>query len=338
MVGAAVNRLSNLAAGLAPTGAPGTLREMRLPRRLFTLMPLTALLPDIAAAAPTVLPLWPEGVPPAVHADAPAARGTLPPEQVDAAGGIRHVAQPTLTVVAPAVDRANGTAVIVCPGGGYSYLSMNREGTQYAAWLSTLGITTFLLKSRLEDWGHPAPLQDVLRALRLVRSRAAEFGIDPGRIGVMGSSAGGHLAASASTLYDHPDGRTSAALDALSARPDFAVLVYPVITMTDPAAHPGSRRALLGSNPSPAARALLSLELQVSPSTPPTLLLHTQGDKTVPMQNSLMYFDALTRAGVPAELHVFEQGGHGIGMREGLGSASNWPRRVEEWMGQRGLR
>lgn len=317
---------------------------MPLPRRLFTLMPLSALLPTPGAAAPapallqgSVIPLWPEGVPAAVRPDAPAARGALTPETVDAQGGIRHVAVPTLTVVPPAIDRPNGTAVVLCPGGGYSYLSMNREGHQVAAWLSTLGLTTFLLKSRLEDWGHPAPLQDVLRALRLVRSRAAEFGVDPSRIGVMGSSAGGHLAASASTLFDHPEGRTGAALDAISARPDFAVLVYPVITMTDPAAHPGSRRALLGDAPSPAARALLSLEQQVSPNTPPTLLLHTQGDKTVPAQNSLMYFDALTRAGVPAELHVFEQGGHGIGMREGLGTASAWPRRAEDWLHQRGL-
>ena len=162
---------------------------MRLPRRLFTLLPLTALLSDIARAAPTVLPLWPEGVPPAVRPDAPAARGELPPEQTDAGGGLRHVAVPTLTVVPPAVDRPTGTAVIVCPGGGYSVLSMNREGTQYAAWLSTLGITTFLLKSRLQDWGHPAPLQDVLRAVRLVRSRAAEFGVLLHRLGLV--SAGG---------------------------------------------------------------------------------------------------------------------------------------------------
>lgn len=310
-------------------------------RRLLTLLPtlpLAGLLPALtrAATAPTVLPLWPEGVPPARRADAPAARGGLGAERDDG-GRLSNVSLPTLTVVPPAIDRPNGTAVILCPGGGYSVLSMNREGQQYAAWLSTLGITTFILKSRLQEWGHPAPLQDVLRAIRLVRSRAAEFGIDPRRIGVMGSSAGGHLAASASTLFDHPDGRTGAALDGVSARPDFAVLVYPVITMTDPAAHAGSRRALLGSSPSPALLAQLSVEQQVSPATPPTLLLHTQGDKAVPVQNSLMYFEALTHAGVPAELYVFEQGGHGIAMRDGLGNASAWPRRAEDWLRQRGL-
>jgi len=308
-------------------------------RRLLTLMPLVGLLPRFAAAAtsPTVLPLWPEGVPAAVRADAPAARGEIGPERVEAGGRIANVSQPTLTVVPPAVDRPNGSAVVLCPGGGYSILSTNREGLQYAAWLSGLGITTFILKSRLQEWGHPAPLQDVLRALRLVRSRAAEFGVDPQRIGVMGSSAGGHLAASASTLFDHADGRTGAALDTVSARPDFTVLVYPVITMTDPAAHAGSRRALLGTDPGPALLALTSLEQQVTPASPPTVLLHTQGDKTVPVQNSILYYQALTRAGVPAELYLFEQGGHGIGMRDGLGNASAWPRRVEDWLRQRGL-
>ena len=309
-------------------------------RRPLILSPWLTLLPPLgrAAATPTVLPLWPEGVPAAVRADAPAARGDLGAERVDANGAIANVSVPTLTVVPPAVDRPNGTAVILCPGGGYRYLSWQREGQQYAAWLSTLGITTFILKSRLQEWGHPAPLQDVLRALRLVRSRAAEFGVDPQRIGVMGSSAGGHLAASASTLFDHADGRTGAVLDhSVSARPDFAMLVYPVITMTDPAAHAGSRRALLGADPSPALLALTSLEQQVTAATPPTVLLHTQGDKTVPVQNSILYYQALTRAGVPAELYLFEQGGHGIGMRDGLGTASAWPRRVEDWLRQRGL-
>lgn len=307
-------------------------------RRLLLLS--STLLPMLTLAAPpTVLPLWPEGVPAAVRADAPAARGDIGPER-EAGGSISNVSQPTLTVVPPAVDRhqsPQGTAVILCPGGGYSNLSANREGQQYAAWLSTLGITTFILKSRLQEWGHPAPLQDVLRALRLVRSRAAEFGVDPRRIGVMGSSAGGHLAASASTLFDHADGRTGAALDSVSARPDFAVLVYPVITMTDPAAHAGSRRALLGAAPGPALLALMSVEQQVTAATPPTVLLHTQGDKTVPVHNSILYYQALTRAGVPAELYLFEQGGHGIGMRDGLGTASAWPRRVEDWLRQRGL-
>ncbi|HEY9106697.1 MAG TPA: alpha/beta hydrolase [Roseateles sp.] len=307
-------------------------------KRRLLLLSSALLSPMLTLAAPsTLLDLWPEGVPPARRADAPAARGDLGPERVDAGGSISNVSRPTLTVVPPAIDRPNGTAVILCPGGGYSFLSANREGTQYAAWLSTLGVTTFILKSRLQEWGHPAPLQDVLRAIRLVRSRAAEFGVDPKRIGVMGSSAGGHLAASASTLWDHPDGRTGAAIDAVNARPDFAVLVYPVITMMDPVTHAGSRQALLGAAPAADMLTLMSTEKQVTAATPPTLLLHTQGDNAVPVDNSLLYFQALTRAGVPAELYVFEQGGHGIGMVDGLGNASAWPRRAEDWLRQRGL-
>jgi len=195
--------------------------------------------PGFAAAEPTVLPLWPEGVP---------GLKDIGPEK-NYTGYIQNVSAPTLTLVGPAVDRPNGTAVIVAPGGGYVRLSNDREGTQYATWLSTLGVTTFVLKYRMQEFGHPAPLQDVLRAVRLLRSRAAEFGIDPNRIGVMGSSAGGHLAASAGTLFDHPAGRTGNDLDKVSARPDFLMLMYPVIAMEGPAAHLGSRKSLLGEKP-----------------------------------------------------------------------------------------
>lgn len=173
--------------------------------------------------------------------------------------------------------------------------------------------------------------------MRTLRSRAAELGIDPARIGVMGSSAGGHLAASAGTLFDHPLGRTGAALDATSARPDFLMLMYPVITMKDPAAHAGSRKALLGANPSPAAIELMSLENQVTSATPPTLLIHTQEDQAVPVENSIVFYQALTRAKVPAEMYLFEHGSHGMGMRDGLGTTSLWPHRAEEWLRERGL-
>jgi len=207
-----------------------------------------------AAAAPidgTVLPLWSEGV--------PGAKPGLGPEQNEG-GRITRVAVPTLTYFAPAVDKPNGTAVIICPGGAYLGLSFDREGIQYARWLGTLGVTSFVLKYRLNDFGHPAPLQDVLRAVRLVRSRAAEFGVDPARLGVMGSSAGGHLAASSGMLFAHAAGKTGAALDAVSARPDFLILMYPVITMEDPFAHAGSRQALLGPNPAPGLLDLMCLE------------------------------------------------------------------------------
>lgn len=304
-------------------------RLSRLP--CFIVPLLMALDPITGSAAPadgTVIPLWPEGV--------PGAKADLGPEtEVD--GRIARVSAPTLTVFAPAVDRPNGTAVIVCPGGAYQFLSADREGVQYARWLGTLGVTSFVLKYRLQEYGHPAPLQDVLRAVRLLRSRAAAFGVNPARIGVMGSSAGGHLAASAGTLFDHPAGRTGAALDAVSARPDFLILMYPVITMADPHAHAGSRTALLGPSPAPEMIELMSLERQVTAATPPTLLIHTQADQSVPIENSVRFFQALTRARVPAEFHAFEKGEHGMGMRAGLGTASDWPRRAEEWLRDRGL-
>jgi acetyl esterase/lipase len=277
------------------------------------------------AAVQPVLPLWAEGV--------PGARAIGPEKVAD--NRVSNVSEPTLTRYGP--EKGNGTAVIICPGGGYSRLSIDHEGAQYAQWLGTLGITSFVLKYRMAEFGHPAPLQDVLRAVRLVRSQAAQLGIDPARIGVMGSSAGGHLAASAGTLFDHAAGKTGAALDAVSARPDFLMLLYPVITMQGPSAHAGSRKSLLGAAPTAEQLQLMSLDLQVTAATPPTLLVHTQADKTVPVENSILFYQALTRAGVPAEMLLFEKGAHGMGMRPGNGTASEWPRRAEEWLRGRKL-
>lgn len=281
----------------------------------------------LASAANNIIPLWPEGVP---------GKRDIGPEKIGG-GYTANVSEATLTMVSPAVDHPNGSAVIICPGGGYVRMSTAREGEQYANWLGTLGVTDFVLKYRMQEYGHPAPLQDVLRAVRTLRARAAEFGIRPDRIGVMGSSAGGHLAASAATLFDSPLGRTGAPLDSVSARPDFLMLMYPVITMRDPVAHAGSRKALLGAAPSADSLALMSLETQVSAATPPTLLIHTQEDTAVPVENSILFYQALTRAKVPAEMYLFEHGGHGMGMREGLGTSSLWPRRAEEWLRERGL-
>lgn len=290
---------------------------------------LAAALPPVHAAGLTVIPLWPEGV--------PDAKPELGPNKVDAEGRTTNITEPALTVYPAAVDRPNGTAVIICPGGGYVRQSTRREGEQYAHWLSTLGITSFVLSYRQIEFGHPAPLRDVLRAVRLVRSQAERFGVRPDRVGVMGSSAGGHLAATAGTLFDHPLGRTGAQLDAVSARPDFLMLMYPVIAMEGPAVHAGSRKALLGASPKAADVALMSPERQVTAQTPPTLLIHTQADQAVPVENSILFYQALTRAKVPAEMYLFEQGSHGMGMRDGLGTASVWPRRAEEWLKMRGL-
>ncbi len=296
-------------------------------KNLALALPLAASLCLAHAASPKVIPLWPEGVPGAKQ---------IGPEVVKD-GRTFNVSEPTLTIYRPAIDRPNGTAVIIAPGGGYVRLSAEREGEQVANWLGTLGVTSFVLKYRMQEFGYPAPQQDVLRAVRYLRAHAAELHIQPGRIGVMGASAGGHVAASAGTLFDHPLGRTGAPLDAVSARPDFMILLYPVITMEPPAAHMGSRKALLGPDPSPELVTLMSLEKQVTANTPPTLLIHTQEDKSVPVENSILFYQALTRARVPAEMYLFEHGEHGMGMKAGLGTASGWPRRAEEWLRERGL-
>ncbi len=298
---------------------------MKLLISLLMLVSLSA----AAFASDQLIPLWPEGV--------PNFKPGIGPEQVGPDGWVTHIATPTLAVHRGAIDRPTGTAVVICPGGGYVGLARLREGVQFADWLATLGVTSFILTNRVGDYGDPAPLQDVLRAIRIVRSRAAEFRLDPDRIGVMGSSAGGHLAACAATLYDDPAGKTGAPLDAVSGRPDFAILMYPVITFEDPYAHVGSRESLIGKHPSAERVAHYSLEKQVTAHTPPTLLIHTQDDKVVPVQNSILFYEALTRAGVPSEMHLYEHGEHGMGMREGLGNASDWPARAAAWLHLRGL-
>lgn len=276
-----------------------------------------------ADGLPTI-DLWPEGV--------PGLKAGAGPEQRLDGGRVANVGFPSLTVYAPPADRANGTAVIICPGGGYAYITVEKEGVVPARWLGSLGATAFILKYRAREYGHPAPLRDVLRAVRLVRSRAGDLGVRKDRIGVLGFSAGGHLAASAGTLFDAPEGRTGAPLDAVSARPDFMMLVYPVITMDPQYCHAGSRTSLLGPSPTPELVRRLSLERQVSKDTPPAFIVQTEEDKSVPMENSVLFYQALRRAGVPAELHLYAKGPHGFGLKPGYGPASEWPRRAEEWM------
>jgi len=271
-----------------------------------------------------VIDLWPEGV--------PGLKPEASPEIAMEAGRIANIHHPTLTCFPAPAGQGNGTAVIICPGGAYARLAFDHEGIAPARWLNSLGVSAFVLKYRVKEYGHPAPLDDALRAVRLVRSRAAEFGIDPRRIGMLGFSAGGHLAASAGTLYDAPEGRTGAALDAVSGRPDFLLLVYPVITMQDPYVHADSRLNLIGPHPAPALMDRLSPELQVTKDTPPAFLVSTEEDKTVPFQNSVLFFSALKQAGVPAEIHIFEKGPHGFGLGAGLGPTADWPEQAAAWL------
>jgi len=270
-----------------------------------------------------VIPIWPEGVP-----------GAKPNggERRVVDGRVYNVREPTLSYVAPEPGGTAGTAVIICPGGGYARLAIANEAAGVAARLHALGVATFILEYRLTEYGHPAPLQDILRAIRFVRSRASDLGIRPDRIGVMGASAGGHVAAAAATLFDAPEGRTGAALDATSARPDFVGLLYPVITMREPFAHLDSRTNLLGANPPESLVSRMSLETQVTKDTPPVFIVHTAEDKSVPLENSVLFYQALRGAGVSAELHLYERGPHGFGMTQGLGPASEWFERLAEWM------
>jgi acetyl esterase/lipase len=281
-----------------------------------------------AETTPAVIDLWPEGVP-GLRADAS--------PEVMKDDRVFNVHVPTLVYYPAPAEKANGTAVIMCPGGGYVRLAITNEGLGAVKWLNPLGVSVFVLKYRMKEYGHPAPLRDVLRAVRLVRSRAVEFGIDPNRIGVAGSSAGGHLAACSGTLYDEPVGKTGNPLDAVSARPDFLILQYAVITMRTPVTHGGSRASLLGENPSADEISLLSVNEHVTKDTPPTFLVATQDDKSVPLENTLLFYQALRAAGVPAEMHLYPNGPHGFGFRTDLGQTSDWPKRGEEWMRSRGL-
>ena len=269
------------------------------------------------SSGPAPAPLWAAG--------APMAQGTAP-EDV-----------PTLTTYLPASNPTR-TAVVIAPGGGYLHLSMEKEGSDVAKWLNARGVAAFVLKYRLgPKYHHPVELGDAQRAIRTVRSRAAELGIDPAHVGMWGSSAGGHLAASAATLFDKGPAADADAIDKLSARPDFVVLEYPVITMEDPLVHAGSRRNLLGETPDPALVEMLSLEKQVTARTPPTFLYTTTDDRTVPVLNSVEFYTALVQNKVPAELHIFAHGPHGSGLAPGFPDLKIWTELVAAWLRGQGF-
>jgi acetyl esterase/lipase len=269
-------------------------------------------------AEPQTFPLWKNG--------APGAQGKNAEDT------------PTLTMYLPSHPTKSDTGVIVAPGGSYRVLAMNHEGRQVANWLNSLGMTAFVLKYRLgPKYHHPIELGDAQRAIRVVRSRAKEFGIRPDRIGIMGFSAGGHLAATVGTHYDHGDLAASDPIDRISCRPDFLVLAYAVISFVAPYSHSASARNLLGDNPDMKVREELSNELHVTSDTPPTFLYTTSNDKVVPAENSVAFYMALHTAGVPAELHIFQKGPHGVGLDSADPVLGIWPTLLANWMRQRGL-
>ena len=260
--------------------------------------------------------LWPDG--------APGALGQEP-------GDI-----PTLTPFLPPAEKANGAAVIVCPGGGYSHLA-DHEGRPVAEWLNTLGITAFVLKYRVGPrYHHPAPLLDAARAIRTVRARATEWRLDPNRLGILGFSAGGHVVSTIGTHFDR--GNTDAAdpIERVSSRPDLMILIYPVITMRE-FTHAGSKKMLLGENPSADLVKLLSNDEQVTRETPPAFLVHTSDDPGVPVENSLRFAEALRKEKVPVEVHIYEHGPHGFGLGGKDPILSTWPQRCAEWLKMHGF-
>jgi len=244
--------------------------------------------------------------------------------------------KPALTIFRAA--GAGGTSVIVAPGGGYRNLSMDKEGRQVASWFNAMGVTAYVLRYRLGPrYHHPIELGDAQRAIRLVRSRAVQLGISPDRIGMMGFSAGGHLTATAGTHFDDGNRDASDPVDRVGSRPDFLILAYPVISFDPAIAHRGSEQNLLGDNPDPKLIQDLSDELQVTAKTPPTFLFHTNADTTVPAENSVRFYLALRQAKVPAEIHIFQNGPHGVGLDLADPALSQWPTLLSNWLRGRGL-
>jgi len=250
--------------------------------------------------------------------------------------------QPFLEVFLPTASTANGSAFVVCPGGGYGGLAIGHEGHDVARWCNERGIAAFVLHYRLGPQGHhhPTQLVDVQRAIRLVRSKATTYDIDPDRIGIFGFSAGGHLASMAATLFDEKPtlpGPPPDAIDAASARPDLAVLAYPVIALNAPHTHRGSRKNLLGPADSDSLADELSTERLVTAKTPPTFIFQTDEDTGVPAENAVGFYLACRRSGVPAELHIYQPGRHGIGMAADHPTVSSWPDRLHDWLRDRGF-
>jgi acetyl esterase/lipase len=245
--------------------------------------------------------------------------------------------KPSIEIRLAPRDKASGAAVVVLPGGGYGVLALDHEGDQIAAWLNAHGIAAFIVRYRLGPrYHHPIELGDAQRAIRTVRAQAAEFRVSPDRIGIWGFSAGGHLASTAGTHFDSGNANAPDPIDRVSCRPDFMILCYPVISLANEYAHGGSRRNLLGADPDPKLVEYLSNEKQVTPQTPPTFLFHTDADPTVPAENSVLFYLALRKAGVPAELHIYEKGVHGVGLAQKDPVLASWPDRLVDWLKARG--
>jgi acetyl esterase/lipase len=277
------------------------------------------------------LPLWPEGIPNYKES------GAVEKWDTSDIIAVTNVQNPEIAVYLPAKRQATGQAVIICPGGGYWALAYDFEGIDVAKWLNSKGIAGIVLKYRLPTSDgqivpYESPLMDAKQAMRLVRYHAEEWNINPERIGIMGFSAGGHLASTLGTHFDYGNLYSTDLVERISCRPDFMILMYPVITMTKPFMHKGSRNALIGEFPETALAENYSNELQVTDDTPPTFLIHAGDDKGVPVNNSLVFYQALVDNDIPAEMHIYPTGGHGFSLAINKGHLANWTDACIEWI------
>jgi acetyl esterase/lipase len=270
-------------------------------------------------SSPETVLLWPDG--------APGAQGNAPEDK------------PSLTIFPASGSGSVPTAVVVCPGGGYVHLADVKEGSDIARWLNQHGISAFVVKYRLgPKYHHPVEFGDVQRAIRYVRTHAKEYGYAANRIGIWGFSAGGHLASTAGTHFDNGDAQAADPINRASSRPDFMILAYPVITFEEPYLHRGSRDNLLGKTPAPELIELLSNEKQVTKETPPTFLFATTDDPVVPVENSVHFYLACRKMGVPVEMHLYRHGPHGVGLAQSFPELKTWPDLLANWLTASGLR
>jgi acetyl esterase/lipase len=283
------------------------------------------------STAQEVMPLWPHGTPNSQETE------TNEIYEKDDILWIEQVQTPTLEIYLPAKAHSTGKGVVILPGGGYRGLAYDWEGTDFAKWFNSKGIAAFVVKYRLPISDsviepHKAPLQDAKRAMRTVRTNSGNWNLSKDEIGVMGFSAGGHLASTLGTHFDHEDAIEADSINTLSARPDFMILIYPVITMNEPYAHQGSKTNLLGENPTKKRIEYYSNETQVTENTPPTFLLHATDDEAVPVENSLMFYKALKEKGHLPEMHIYPEGGHGFALAIGHDHLEGWTERLYEWL------
>jgi len=278
-----------------------------------------------------MLKVWPDGVPGSIRNESYSEKASL---KDGIASGYAKVTDPTISVYLPTAEKTTGAAVLIFPGGGYGGLAFDYEGVDIAKWLSKNGIAGIVLKYRLPSDlimkdKSVGPLQDAQEAMRIIRRNASAWKIDTRKIGVMGFSAGGHLA---STLSTHYAEKVYELKDTISARPDFSLLIYPVISFDASITHMGSRINLIGNNPSDDVIRHFSNELMITEKTPPAFIIHASDDKAVPVKNSLVYFEGLVKYNIPAEIHVFQKGGHGFGLAINRGTESAWPDLCLNWL------